>query len=72
MIGGYYGLATNLMDVMRISPRIMFNAGKFRFATEFEYTAATYGDGSYGPDAIPLNTYQVANTRILLATYYFF
>lgn len=72
IMGQVYGLSPNIASVTRISPRIMFNSGKFRFATELEYTSAEYGDGSYNSDGIPQNTYSVDNIRLLLATYYFF
>jgi hypothetical protein len=54
----------------RISPRIIFNAGKFRIAPEIEYTVAGYGnaDGQGRVnDAKP-----VGNFRFLLGVYYFF
>lgn len=72
VIGGFQGLSTSISSLLRVSPRVMFNSGKFRFSTEIEYTAATYGDGTYDGNAIPQNTYTVSNLRLLFATYYFF
>ena len=66
-----YGLGTNIESLMRISPRVIFNSGKVRFAAELEYTNAQYGanyDVNYKPEA----TNSVANIRTLLSTYYFF
>lgn len=72
VLGGYQGLANSIKSVMRISPRVIFNSGKFRFATELEYTMAEYGDNTYDKFAIPQNTYNVSNLRVLFSTYYFF
>ncbi len=62
----------------RIAPRVMLNSGKTRFAAEWEYTFATFGEtnneGVYSKNnnGIPENTKSVGNIRILLAAYYFF
>jgi len=55
---------------MRISPRVIYNAGKTRYAAELDYTTADYGT----PDAegIVKNTESVSNIRLLLAAYLFF
>jgi hypothetical protein len=59
-------------NVFRVSPRLVFQQGKTRFAAEFEYTAAAYGT----PDATDkykvIDTKTVSNLRILLAAYLFF
>jgi len=68
-----YGLGTNIKTLVRVSPRIIFNSGKFRAAMELEYTAASYGDsGSYDVNYVPASTTDVSNIRVLLSTYYFF
>jgi len=43
MVGPVYGLGTNIASLYRISPRVIYNSGKMRFALEFEYTVANYG-----------------------------
>lgn len=54
----------------RISPRFIYNAGKFRIAPEIEYTVAGYGNA----DGLGLveDAETVGNFRFLLGVYYFF
>lgn len=54
----------------RISPRFIYNAGKFRLAPEIEYTVAGYGNA----DGLGLveDAEAVGNVRFLLGVYYFF
>jgi hypothetical protein len=77
-----YGLTyandIEVTSIMRISPRIVYNQGKMRFAAEAEHTTATYGLKNMAgvlprdPNGLPLDTEKVSNLRILLAAYYFF
>lgn len=57
--------------VYRISPRVIYNTGKVRFAAEFESTTAGYGD-SVNEKAVPQNIKAVVNNRLLIAVFYFF
>jgi len=70
VMGAYYSRGSNIASVMRISPRVIYNAGKTRYAAELDYTTADYGT----PDAegIVKNTESVSNIRLLLAAYLFF
>ncbi len=67
-----------LDNVMRVSPRIIFNSGKVRIAGEVEYTAAAYAkqldEGGYDVDEFGKanETETVSNIRFLLGVYYFF
>ncbi len=72
---GVAGLGKNndegIEYMYRISPRLVFNSNKLRFALEGEYTGASFGN--LDAKAVPSNnTTQVANMRLLFATYYFF
>ncbi|MGM0648289.1 MAG: hypothetical protein ACQESZ_07865 [Bacteroidota bacterium] len=73
-----YARGTNISHVFRVSPRVIFNSGKFRFAAECEYTVAAYAEnddsGNLQLDQkLKVTDYQtVQNVRVLLATYYFF
>lgn len=69
--GTAYGRATNMKNMFRVSPRLVYNAGKVRFAGEVEYTAASWGT-AYDTKFVPQNTSDVNNIRILLATFLFF
>ncbi len=64
------GTRSNIDYITRISPRLIFNSGRIRFAGELEITTAAFGTvNSKGKveDAIA-----VSNVRLLLAGYYFF
>ncbi len=70
LAGPSYGRGTDIRDLFRISPRLVFNSGKLRLAAEAELTSAAYGT----PDAQGRvrGATRAANVRLLLATYYFF
>ncbi len=57
--------------IYRISPRVIFNSGKTRFAGEVEYTAAAFGS-EVNSLAEVQKSKEVANIRLLLSVYYFF
>jgi hypothetical protein len=68
--GANYARGPNIDVLYRISPRLLYNVGKMRFAGEVELTAASYGTtDALGqvPDAA-----FVRNVRVLVAAYYFF
>ncbi len=69
---GYDAKTSNYIDyVYRISPRIIYNVGKMRFAGEIEYTTAAYGK-SIDDKGLVQNPEDVTNVRFLLGVYYFF
>ncbi|WP_206170543.1 hypothetical protein [Spirosoma pollinicola] len=57
-------------DLMRVSPRVEFIAGKFKIGTELEITSAAYGTST--SDAKVSDTESFTNTRLLLTTTYAF
>jgi hypothetical protein len=63
---------TNIENTTRVSPRIVFIAGKTRIGAELEISSASYGNGMYDTKARPLNTATVTNNRILLSACYNF
>lgn len=70
--GAYYGRATDIENIFRISPRIQFNSEKTRISTEVEFTSAGYGiPNSLNKGKIE-NVKTVSNLRLLLAFFYFF
>lgn len=72
IVGSIYGLGVkDIASLYRISPRIVYNTGKLRLATEVEYTVANYGT-SFDSKQVALTTEKVANTRLLVGVYYFF
>lgn len=70
--GAYYGRATDIENIFRISPRIQFNSEKTRISTEVEYTSAGYGTPNNLNMGKIENVKTVSNLRLLLAFYYFF
>ena len=68
--GPYYARGNNIDYAYRISPRLIFNANRFRLAGELEYTVAAYGTtNEKGYVSCPS---EVGNLRFLLGVYYFF
>ena len=72
LTGALYGRGTDIDQLFRISPRVVWNIGKVRFASEFEYTSAAYGTPNGLNKGKVENVKTVANARLLLAAYYFF
>lgn len=70
--GAYYGRATDIENIFRISPRIQFNSEKTRISTEVEYTSAGYGTPNSLNKGKIENVKAVSNLRLLVAFYYFF
>ena len=67
------GLGTDIKTLFRVSPRILYNLGRTRFALEGEYTRAAFGDVDIYQNSkgIPVDPQDVANLRILFAVYLF-
>jgi hypothetical protein len=65
-----FARGANIDRLYRISPRLIYNVGKIRFAGETELTGASYGT----PDGFGKvrGAKFVTNLRILVAAYYFF
>ncbi len=67
------GLGTDIKTLFRVSPRILYNLGRTRFALEGEYTRSVFGevDIYQNSKGIPVDLHDVANLRILFAVYFF-
>jgi hypothetical protein len=72
ILSTYYGRATNLDNLIRISPRVQFNSNNARISSEFEYTIASYGINDDSNKGKVINSKNISNLRLLLAVYYFF
>ena len=70
LIGPYYSRGSNIAYIYRVSPRFIYNSGKFRFAPELEYTVAAYG--KTGEKGMVENSKEVGNFRVLIGVFYFF
>lgn len=71
LAGASYQRGSDIAYLYRISPRFIYNAGKFRIAPEIEYTVAAYGQ-SIAADRTVEDTKEVGNLRFLLGVYLFF
>jgi hypothetical protein len=70
ILGANYSRGSDIDYVYRISPRVIYNVGKFRIAPEIEYTVAAYGDKEI--KGTVKNAETVGNVRVLLGVYFFF
>jgi len=66
----FFSRGSDIAYLYRISPRLIYNVGKFRIAPELDYTVAGYGRPM--PDGIPTNVKAIGNFRFLLGVYFFF
>ncbi len=69
--GATYQRGANIAYLYRISPRFIYNSGKFRIAPEIEYTVAAYGKTIKANGTVE-DTKEIGNLRILFGVYYFF
>lgn len=70
IVGAIYSRGDTIDHLLRIAPRLVFNAGKVRLAQEVELTSAAYGPRDIRGRVNPTRT--VTNLRLLFAAYYFF
>ncbi len=70
--GTFYARGSNIDNVFRIAPRVVFISGKLDIAFELEHTVATYGKIVANSKAELTDTKAVANTRGMLAFVYKF
>lgn len=68
----FYGRGTNIDDIYRIAPRVVFIAGKLNLALEVENTVASYGSIEKNSKSEVSNCKQYANTRYLASCIYKF
>jgi len=59
-----------IKSLSRISPRVEFVSGKFKFGTELEFTTASYGTAA--SDGTVSNTTSVTNTRFIFMSKFSF
>ena len=68
----YYARCSNIDNVYRIAPRIVFISGKLDIGVEIEHTVATYGKANGDKTGGVTDGKSVANTRGLLVFLYKF
>lgn len=70
IVGSYNTRVNNIDKIFRVTPRVIFNFSKVRFAVETEFTSTLYGKtDEFGKVN---DTKDVLNIRGLIAVYYFF
>ena len=79
IVGENYSRGANIEYVYRISPRVIYNNGKFRVAPEIEYTVAAYatkdentGKINIDEKGVVTGSKEIGNFRFLIGVYYFF
>jgi len=70
--GAWYARAHDIKYMYRISPHVFYNVNNWQFATEFEYTAAAFGEVQPNQKAKIVNASEVANFRTNLLICFFF
>jgi len=70
IVGSYSTRVSNIDKIFRVTPRVLFNFSKVRFATEVEFTSTAYG--SIDEFGKVFDAKEVRNIRGLIAVYYFF
>jgi hypothetical protein len=70
--GAIYARGSNIDYVYRVSPRVVFIAGKLNIGIEGEYTFVMYGKANGSGKGEVTNGYAISNTRALLSVIYNF
>ena len=71
-IGAFYGFATDIDMIYKISPQLIYNYQNFMFGWELSWTTAAYGDVDYNDFGKVKNTNNVTNFRNMLSIAYKF
>ena len=72
VVGAWFARAGDMKYMYRISPHLFYNVNNWQFATEFEYTAAAFGEIQNNQKAKIVNAAEVANFRTNLVVCFFF
>lgn len=79
IVGANYSRGSNIDYLYRISPRLIYNSGKFRIAPEIDYTVAAYAKVNEETGGLYINdkgvveqSKEIGNFRFLIGVYYFF
>lgn len=65
-----WGRGKDIDNILRISPRLVWDISKLRLAGEYEYTAAAYGKTQKDGKVTDAKT--VANNRVVMSVFYYF
>jgi len=70
--GAIYGRGSNIDQLMRISPRVLFIREALTLGAEVELTMASYGNTQPNGTVKPIDENNVMNIRLLLSAIYKF
>ena len=68
--GAVYARGSNIDNMFRVSPRVVYSVGKVKLAGELEITSTAYGTADEKLNVT--NTNNITNARVLLAVFYVF
>ncbi len=71
-IGPFYGFATDIDMIYKISPQIIYTYQNFMFGWELSWTTAAYGDNDYADKGKVKNTENATNFRNMISIAYKF
>lgn len=71
-IGPFYGSATDIDMIYKISPQLIYNYKNFMFGYEWSWTTAAYGEIDYNDKAKVKNAEKVTNFRNMITVAYNF
>ncbi|NQU86082.1 MAG: hypothetical protein HQ541_10005 [Mariniphaga sp.] len=71
-IGPFYGFATDVDMMYKISPQLIYNYKNFMFGWEMSLTTAAYGDIDYSDKGKIINAENVTNFRNMISVAYKF
>ncbi|MFW6259745.1 MAG: hypothetical protein ACOC1R_02300, partial [Tangfeifania sp.] len=71
-VGPFYGFATDVDMVYKLSPQLIYTYKNFMFGWELSWTTAAYGVNDFNDKAKVKNTENVTNFRNMLSIAYKF
>jgi hypothetical protein len=71
-VGPFYGMATDIGMIYKLSPQLIYNYKNFMFGWEMSWTTAAYGDIDYTDFGKIINTENVTNFRNMISVAYNF
>ncbi|MFW5756780.1 MAG: hypothetical protein ACOCWK_09265 [Tangfeifania sp.] len=71
-VGPFYGFATDVDMVYKLSPQLIYTYKNFMFGWELSWTTAAYGENDFNDKAKVKNTENVTNFRNMLSIAYKF
>jgi hypothetical protein len=71
-IPSVYGRGSDIDNMIRISPSIIYNVGRMQFWLELEHAIAAYGKNDYADYGKVIDSKSVSNTRVQFSSIFYF